>query len=173
MEILEQIQKIVETRNVATILSKESKATPYPHLLVPFEKHIMEITEHPTFQGQLLPNANKNPQEQQYYLIQFQFVLLDKVPAETFNQTSSALHFFNRLLHCPGFELDQINDIVTYRYCWFMKKSELDSFLFLQVFDNVLLAFQMFSPYVENIIQGKYTLENIIQEMLDQQNKNG
>ena len=102
-----------------------------------------------------------------YYLLQFQFVMPLEVPAENFNQVSSSLHFFNRLLHCPGFELDEVSDRVIYRYAWFIKQSAIDLDLIKIVLENIQLCFKMFNPYVKEIAAGKYALEDILKQVIE------
>ena len=127
------------------------------------KEDILEITAHPqAFEGDLSTEG----QGGSYHLIQFQFVLPLEINPSTFNQVSSALHFFNRLLHCPGFELDELSDQIVYRYVWFIKKEGIDPFLLMQVIGNLDLCYHMFTPYIKEIAEGKYTLEDILKQVV-------
>lgn len=123
------------------------------------EEDVLEITEY------LQPVQVASTQDA-FHIIQFQYVLPVEVTPDTFNQVSSALHFFNRLIHCPGFELDELNNKIIYRYMWFVKSNGIDSFLLMQVLGNLSLCYKMFSPYIKEIAQGKYTLEDILEQVI-------
>jgi hypothetical protein len=147
---------------------------PYERLLVavgstiPNKDNILEITAHPQyFEGAF----TKENLSDSYHLLQFQYILPVEVPLETFDQVSSCLHFFNRLIHCPGFELDELSSQIVYRYVWFVKKKGIDEFLLMQVIGNVQLCFNMFSPYIQEIAEGKYTLEDILEKVVHLTNR--
>ena len=145
-----------------------SQAVPYERLLVALgndnsQDDTLEITAHPqSFEGAF----TKKDLPDSYYLLQFQYVLPLEVSPDTFNQISNCLHFFNRLIHCPGYELDELSDQVIYRYVWFIKKSGIDPFLLMQVIGNIQLCFNMFRPYIKEIAEGKYTLEDILKKVI-------
>ncbi len=122
------------------------------------QEGVMEITEY-------LPSVQETPTQDALLMIQFQYVLDVNVTPDTFNQVSSALHFFNRMIHCPGFELDELNNKILYRYMWFINKKGIDSLLLLQVLGNLHVCYKMFSPYIKEIAQGKYTLEDILEQV--------
>lgn len=168
MTILTHIQTLLEEKDYHGVLQMASEDVPYDRLLVVLQspesgkENLLEITAHPQmFEGKF---TTENV-EDAYHLLQFQFVLPVEVTPLTFNQVSSALHFFNRLLHCPGFELDELNDQIVYRHVWFIKKKGIDSFLLMQVIGNLHLCLNMFSPYIKEIAEGKYTLEDILKQV--------
>lgn len=168
MTILSYIQKILEESGQSSILKKASEDIPNDRLLLVLsspeksQEHVLEITAHPqAFEGKF----TKENSADSYHLLQFQFVLPVDVTPATFNQVSSCLHFFNRLLHCPGFELDELSDQIVYRHAWFIKKKGIDAFLLMQVIGNLQLCFNMFSPYIKEIAEGKYTLEDILEKV--------
>lgn len=169
MTILTYIQQLLEEKDQACALMEPSSDFPYERIVVAcgseYDKKadILEITAHPQFfEGAF----TKEEMIDAYYLVQFQFVLPVEVPAENFNQVSNSLHFFNRLLHCPGFELDELSDQVLYRYVWFIKKNGIDAFLLTQVLGNIQLCFNMFKPYIQDIARGQYKLEHILEEVV-------
>lgn len=170
MNILPYIQKILDEQDQPCTLMEPSPDFPYERLLVVCgndkegKADILEITAHPQFFEGAFTKENH---VDSYYLLQFQFVLPIEVSAENFNQISSSLHFFNRLLHCPGFEVDEISDQILYRYVWFIKKKGIDSFLLMQVLGNIQLCFKMFGPYIKDIAEGKYQLEDILQQVVN------
>ena len=156
------LQKLLEESGHLTILEKATGDSLNDRLLFIFKNPynaqdcLLEITAHPqSFQ------ANED-----YFLIQFQSILAIPLQPSTFNQISSALHFFNRMLHCPGFELDEASDQVIFRYAWFIKKSGIDAKLLMQVVGNIQLSINMFTPYLKEIAEGKYTLEDILKEVM-------
>jgi len=168
MTILNYINDLLEQNDLACILNEPSDDVPYEHLIVALKtpemekEDLLEISTHPqTFEG---ISTGGDPSDS-YHLINFQFVLPTQMTPATFNQVSSCLHFFNRLLHCPGFELDELSDQVIYRYTWFVKKKGIDSFLLMQVIGNLHLCYQMFGRYIQEIAEGQYTLEDILEKV--------
>jgi hypothetical protein len=168
MTILAYIQELLDEKDQPSTLMEPTTVAPYEHLLVACSHDdddradILQITAHPQFFEGAFTKENV---PDTYHLLQMQFILPLEVPAENFNQVSSALHFFNSLLHCPGFELDELNDRVIYRYVWFIKRRGIDSFLLMQVIGNMQLCFRMFNPYIKEIAEGKYKLEDILEQV--------
>jgi hypothetical protein len=170
MTILETLQEFLKERELSFTLAKATDEIPYERLMVALstsenaDEDLLEITIHPQFfEG----SFTDEPSSESYHLVQFRFVLPIGIPPTTFNQVASALHFFNRLLHCPGFELDELEDQIFYRHVWFVKQKGIDSFLLMQVIGNLHLCYKMFSPYIKEIAEGKSTLEDILQQVLE------
>lgn len=178
MTILAFLQKLLIENDFPSTLFEANDDVPYDRIIVALESpdlnkdNLLEIVVHPqTFEGAF----TKKTVSDSYYLIQFQFILPLEISPDTFNQVSSCLHFFNRLLHCPGFELDELSDQVVYRYVWFIKQKGIDAFLLKQVIGNMQLCFNLLSPYIKEIAEGKYTLEQILEKVTQlskQQNAN-
>lgn len=167
-DILIEIKNILDKKDWPCILKEPSAEIPYRCLLLDCgtneedQKELLEITT----QFQSFPSSFMKDEERiDYELLQFQFVLPLIVYPDTFQQVSNALHFFNRLLHCPGFEMDELSDRVIYRYVLFLKKENVDASFLLHVLGNIQLCFKMFSPYVKEIAEGKYTLEDILAQI--------
>lgn len=174
MTILATIQEFLAEKDLPFTAAEATEEVPYERLLVVLnspdgkQEDVLEITAHPQFfEGAF----TKEKLTDSYHLIQFQFVLPVEVTPATFNQVASALHFFNRLLHCPGFEMDELANQVVYRHVWFIKKKGIDSFLLMQVIGNIHLCFRMFSAYIKEIADGKYTLEEILQKVVEMTGK--
>lgn len=159
MTILTTIQHLLDQSDQSSSLHESTEQIPYERLLLAIGENILEITTHPE------SFTMKKQREDSYHLIQFQITLPVQVSSDTFNQVSTALHFFNRLLHCPGFELDELNDEIMYRYNWFIKEKGIDAFLLMQVINNIRLSYDMFSPYIIEISNGVYTLEDLLEKV--------
>jgi hypothetical protein len=168
MTILTYLQKLLDESDQPCALMEPNDDFPYERLLIALESaapnqgDLLEVTVHPQYFEGAFTNENR---PDSYYLLQFQYVLPLEVLPDTFNQVSSSLHFFNRLLHCPGFELDELSDRVIYRYVWFIKKHGIDAFLLKQVIGNIQFCFNMFSIYIKEIAEGLYTLEEILEKV--------
>jgi hypothetical protein len=167
---LKDIQKLLDEKDQPSTFLKASDEAPYDRLLVAFgaaspdeKDDVIEISAQSQFFEGSLTNDKATDS---YHLIQFQYVLPLDLSPSTFNQVSSALHFFNRLLHCPGFELDELDNQVLFRYVWFVGKAGLDSLVLMQVLGNIQLCYKMFRPYVKEIAEGKYTLEDILEKVV-------
>jgi hypothetical protein len=174
MAILADIQKLLMEKGLPSSLRQVTEDAPEEHLLVALktagqdQEELLEIKTYP----QNFENAFKKEELlDTYYILQFQFIVPASFSPETFSQLSSSLHFFNRLIHCPGFELDELNNRIVYRYVWFIKKTGIDSFLLMQVIGNIHLCYTMFTPYIKEIAEGKFTLEDILGKVLELRNQ--
>ena len=168
MTILSHIQQLLEEKGLACALMVATPVIPYDRLLLFWgdERHTEDFLEITTQAQQIESPVATGRVEGAYYLLQFQYILPFKVSVSTFSQVSSSLHFFNRLLHCPGFELDELSDQILYRYAWFIKDSGIDSFLLMQVLGSLQLCVRMFSPYIKDIAEGRYTLEEVLEKVV-------
>lgn len=170
--MLKEIQKLLTEMDQPSLLIEGDEKEPFDRLLVTLEapqkgeENVLSITEFPQFLKEV---AQK---ERDDHLIQFQFILPIEFSPQTFNQVSTSLHFFNRLLHCPGFELDELNSQIIYRYCWFINNKGLTPLLLQQLIGNLKLCYNLFLPYIKEIAQGKYTLEDILEQVLSLTKKN-
>ncbi|MBA3602787.1 MAG: hypothetical protein H0W50_03930 [Parachlamydiaceae bacterium] len=174
MTILSDIQMLLDEKGLPSSLKQVTKDVLEEHLLVALkiaghdQEELLEIKAYP----QNLEGAFKKEELlDSYYVLQFQFIVPASFSASTFTQLSSSLHFFNRLIHCPGFELDELNERILYRYVWFIKKTGIDSFLLMQVIGNIHLCYTMFTPYIKEIAEGKFTLEDILGKVLELRNQ--
>lgn len=170
--MLKEIHQLLIEIDQPSLLLEGDDQEPYDRLLVTLEapqkgeSNVLTITEFPQFLKEVAQ------QEWEDHLLQFQFILPVEISPHTFNQVSSSLHFFNRLLHCPGFELDELNSQIVYRYCWFINQKGLTPLLLQGVIGNLKLCYHLFLPYIKEIAQGKYTLEDILQQVLALTKKN-
>jgi hypothetical protein len=166
MTILTRIQQILEEKEQISSLITATPDIPYDRILLYLgrdankNEEALEIT---AASQSFLPSDSEN---ESYELIQFQYVLPCEVSAATTLKVSSSLHFINRLLHCPGFELEELSDQILYRYTWFIKENTLDPNLLIQVLGNIQLCIEMFSPFIQDIAAGRYTLEDILEKVI-------
>lgn len=166
MTILSHMQQLLEEKGQTCTFMQSSKEFPHDRLLVLITvqqdkpEEMLEIVAYP----QQLPAALAK--KETYYLVQFHYQFPLKVPSAHFEQVSSSLHFFNRLLHCPGFELDELKDQMLYRYSWFIKSSGLDSLLLMQVIGSIQLSLSLFGAYIQDIAHGRKTLEDVLEQVI-------
>lgn len=169
MTILSHIQSLLEEQKRECSLLPPSSESSHERLLVLMnmqhnkKETIIEITAH---LQQIPDSIAREVTTEPFYLIQFQSVLPTQVPPATFSAVSNSLHFFNRLSHCPGFELDELSDQVLYRYVWFVKESGFDSFLLMQILGTIHLYLEMFSPHIQEIAKGTYTLPDVLEQVI-------
>lgn len=170
MQALRVIQQLLEENDFSCHLAAPTSTVPYERLLLAWEPNLpelaqdlIEITAQPLQQPEEIQKGEK---EASYFLIQFQSICSFDVPASTIKQVSTALHFFNRLLHCPGFELDELNDQVLFRYVWYVSKQGLEAPLLIQIIGSIQLCIKLFSPSIKGLAEGEYTLEEILEKVV-------
>lgn len=167
--LLAYLQTLLDQKDIPCTLLEASSEVPYDRLIAVIgknalnEEFLLEMTVYP----QSFKTSSKEKEGSEYALIQFQYIFPSQVLPSTTQQVSGSLHFFNRLLHLPGFELDELHDQVLYRYNWLVKKSGIDLFLLSQVIGNIQLCLQLFHPYIKEIIEGRSTLDNILEKIIE------
>ncbi len=167
--LLAYLRPLLDQKDIPCTLLEASSEVPYDRLIAVIgknalnEEFVLEITVYP----QTFKTSPHEKEGSEYGLIQFQYIFPSQVVSSAMQQVSSSLHFFNRLLHLPGFELDELHDQVLYRYSWLVKKSGIDLFLLSQVIGNIQLCLQLFYPYIKEIIEGHLTLNDILEKMIE------
>ncbi|WP_154017855.1 hypothetical protein [Candidatus Protochlamydia phocaeensis] len=101
-----------------------------------------------------------------YFLIQFQIQLPFEVQELASNQVASLILFLNQLLDWPGFELNELNNRVSYRYVWLIKQTALDEYLITNIIGNLMLCLDMFTETIEHIATSQATFNELLEQIL-------
>lgn len=109
-----------------------------------------------------------NPQQQdQYYNIQFSIQLPFTVQDLSATQISSLILFINHSMDWPGFDFDELNNKVFFRYIWLIKDSALDATLLLNIVTAISLNLDLFSETLEQVALGKATFNEILHKITE------
>ena len=102
-----------------------------------------------------------------YYRVQFQYMFPFKVDDLPLTQVGTFIHFLNRLIDLPGFELDELENQTYYRYVWLTKEDAVDFIILNGIINMIGLSLIFFSQNLERLGTGKTSLNELLKEVID------
>ena len=166
---LERIKKILEKEEFDCTLSQGTEHVPFDRLLVFLgldgkeRERMVEIIAgqqqvSPEF---ILPKAAILP-----YRVQFRVHLPFEVEDIALNQVASLILFLNQFIDLPGFELNELEGKVLYRYVWIMQPSSIDSTLIMSIMGGIMLNIGMFCDTIESLADGKTSFNELLSQII-------
>lgn len=167
--ILQKIQSLLEAEGVECLLLPATKNLPFDHLKVMLElddkkrERLLEIVALPQqTQAESTPPQVFNLPDR----IQFRVQLPFKVQDLALNQVASLLLFLNQLSDFPGFELDELEGRVTYRYVWISPSTLLDSPSLMSIISAFMLNLRLFSDTIESLADGQTSFNDLLAQVV-------
>ena len=167
--LLKKVNKILEGEDFECTLSPSTENFPVDRLFVNLSLDMkkrdrtMEI-----FAGQqkvcplfVLPKEESLP-----YRILFCIKLPFKVIDLALSQVSSLLHFINQFIDLPGFELNESEGEVLYRYVWIFPPSIINSTLIMCIVDAMLVNLSLFAETIESLADGKISFNDLLAQIV-------
>lgn len=103
------------------------------------------------------------PESAEVVAIQFQMELMALASPSFLQEVTSFLFFLNRMAEPPGFFLHELDDTIYYRYVWFGKEMERETFCVLvSKFSHL---YETYSGLIQDICQGKLTFHQAIAQI--------
>ena len=166
---LKTIQTILEKEQLVGSIFPAGEDSPIDRLLIFLSvdskkrERLLEITmtdplappEH------LLPQAQSLPCRIQFRL-QFPFL----VQNNGLNQIASMFLFLNHLAEFPGFELDELNGKIFFRYVWLTQSNSLEPHLITTIISAILININLFSDSIESLIDGKTSFNDFLSQIV-------
>ncbi|MBA3723227.1 MAG: hypothetical protein H0W88_12615 [Parachlamydiaceae bacterium] len=165
--MLKQIQIILDQEKFECSLINATEESPQDHLIIFLgtdgknREKILEITA----QEQIL-NPEKKPSARTYYRIQFKYLFPFQVKDEAFNQVAGLVLFLNQQVDFPGLELNELENMISYRYVWLTKGGSVDSMLVLSIIGIIRLLLELFSESLERLAEGQATFNELLEEII-------
>ena len=98
--------------------------------------------------------------------IQFRSTLPFKVQNISMNQVASALFFLNQMLDLPGFELNELEGKVLYRYVWLTDSHSIHETLVMSIVGAIQLNLNLFSDIIEQIAENKILFNDLLKQII-------
>lgn len=162
--IIQQIKTILDEGNYhSSILTEGENSKLIVFLgLDPHEKEeILEIRH------AQLPVISDSPP---LHRIEFKILLPFKVKDSSLNQVGNLLLFINQLSDLPGFELDQLEGKVFYRYVGLVPI--INQTLIATIIGAVKLSLTLFRSSIESLAIGKLSFNDLLKEIIQISNQN-
>jgi len=152
---LEGIKKILDSEEFTCCLSPATEKIPLENLKVFLgidakgRERILDVS---TSEQQVTPQFLL-PDVPIPFCIQFRTQLPFKVKNSALNEVASLLLFLNQRIGLPGFELNELDCEVIYRYVWVIHPSVIDRALILSIVGMLMLNLSLFVEIVESLAE--------------------
>lgn len=167
--ILEKVKQILEEEKFECTLSPSTAANSADRLLVFLaldQKKREKILEISAGQQQAalkitMPQAEKIP-----YRVQFTVKLPFKVIDLALSQVASLLHFINQAIDLPGFELNEMDGEIIYRYVWVISPTAITAAFIMSIVGSMMLNLSLFTETIETLADGKMSFNDLLAQIV-------
>lgn len=165
--MLHRFQRFLNADKFDYSLEEATEEIPYERLLLFIGSdtkergRVVEITA----TEQLFSLENK--ELPRYWRVQFLFTFPFKMEPEAAQQVGSLLHFLNRQIDLPGFEMSEIDDLITYRHALLVHDKGIDKRVFQGTLGMMMLVLDLFGDTIERVATGEMTFDELLQSILD------
>lgn len=171
--MLNNLKIILEKNNYECTIIPAGKELPTDQLVIYLgidEKNREQIASVTTTQIEF-PKEFLSKEKAVPYHLHFRVKLPFKIEDLALNQVGSLILFINQFLDLPGFELNELEGIVTYRYVWLTydtkdAEKEQDPLL-LSIIGAILLNLKLFSEMIESLAEGKLTFNDLLEQIVE------
>lgn len=171
--VVEKIKAILDEQKME--YSSLSKDSPFRNSLLVFleidqkkRERILEISvdTEPLQPHSMMPQEGDLP-----YSIRFVVKLPFKIEGIALNQVASLLHFINQSIALPGFELNELEGVVAYRYVWIIDDSSLHKMTIMTIISSIMINLAFFSETIESLSDGKLSFNDLLLKITNINNK--
>lgn len=166
---LKAIQHLLETDGFKCQYIPKNVDILHDQLFVSLE--VTGIDEEVILQIKLVEHALEDARhgdKDSLHLLQFFVALPFKVRENKISDTLRFLSLINRSLEVPGFELSEVDQLVYYRYVIMTTENAISSLLIRNLLGVIMFVLDSFSTMIEEISLGKRTLQEVVEEAIQQ-----
>ncbi|MDP1881159.1 MAG: hypothetical protein Q8K60_09505 [Parachlamydiaceae bacterium] len=171
--ILNSLKVTLEKNNYECTIIPAGKELPTDQLVIYLGidgKNREQIASVTTSQIEF-PKELKSKEKLVPHHLHFRVKLPFKIEDLALNQVGSLILFINQFLDLPGFELNELEGVVTYRYVWLTydtKDVEKEQGpLLLSIIGAILLNLKLFSEMIESLAEGKLTFNDLLEQIVE------
>lgn len=169
-EFLERFQKVLRDEEYDSSLIEATDVVPDERLLVFLgidEREREKILEVTALQQEFFKELRMNElKEPDIFRIQFQVVFPFNVEPKATNQMASLICYLNRLIEIPGFEMNEIDLQLSYRYILMYGEKKFNQKLLLSIIGLIMLLIELFGSTLEEVAQGKKTFNDLLEQII-------
>lgn len=173
IEYLNRFQSYLDTSELDSTVLEGDENVPHDRLVIyggqdyQRRERLIEVTTQIQQLGQNLGSKS----QVEYIRVQFQLTLPFKVVEFAAKDTASLLLFLNKMIELPGWEFNELEDRIDYRYVLLTKADGVDEDLFAGIIGLILLLAQLFTEVIEQIASGKKSFNDLMEEVVQIANK--
>lgn len=170
-DLLKKIEGILIDDQLDCSYVPISSEVPYDRLLVFFgldykeRVKTLEITLQKQELGQSIV-PNKKTIDAGLVRVQFQVKLPFPIASLSATEVASLLHFLNRFLELPGYEMSELDEEVYFRYIWITHQDVLTPPLLLSIVGIILMNIDLFTQSIESVASGEKNYSQLLENML-------
>lgn len=166
---LKGIKQVLETDGMKCQWMPKSSEIPFDQLYVALE--VEGFDKEVILQLKMVEHALEDPAQRgegTLHLLQFFVGLPFKVREEKIDETIRFLCLINRSFEIPGFEFSEVDRIVYYRYVLMTSENSISTILIQNLLGVIMFILDGFATKIEDIARGKRSLDDIIQEAIQE-----
>lgn len=171
LQFLKNFQEMLKTEEYDCVLIERTEENPYDRLLVFLgldEKDREKILEITALKQELIPGAGlSGEKEPAFFRVQFQVGFPFSMLPESSTQVSSLVCYLNRLIELPGFEMNEIDLQLFYRYVLLYGEEKFNKKLFASIVGMIMLTTELFGSTLEKLSSGEMTFNAILEQIIE------
>ena len=168
---LPSLAKFFKTQNMSSRIIEASNVIPFETLFVYLGDEANQ--EDPTILQIRIAKQeiestdlelNDKPNPYGYYHIQFTLPINAHIEESGMSEVGRLILLVNRVCHLPGFEFDEVNKVLYYRYTMLIAGNEIDPYILISIVGTILLFVTTFSDYLKNLANGTAHFKDIVED---------
>lgn len=170
-DFLNQFEKILMEEEYDCSIVESNETFPYDRLLVFLgvdekeRERILEVSVLKQEMGLNITPDQKN-HEPDIYRVQFLIKFPFEVKPSASNQMTSLVCYLNKIVELPGFEVNEVNLDVFYRYVLMYGEKKFNKKLFTSLVGIMMLLTELFSVTLEKVSVGETTFNELLEEVI-------
>lgn len=169
-ELLKQFEKTLNDEEFDCSLVDPSEEVPYERLLIFLgmdEKERERILEVTALKQELVQGMDLiESDEPDFFRVQLQIGFPFKIKPNCCAQVGSLVCYLNRLIELPGFEMNEIDLQVSYRYVLMYGEGKFNKKLFISLVGIIMLFIELFENTIERVSSGEITFNEILEQIV-------
>jgi hypothetical protein len=99
--------------------------------------------------------------------LQFKIILSFKVDDLAINDVGAFIHFINQSIDLPGYEFDELEGQVSYRYVWITSGDNLNQAIVKTILTVISLNLAIFTEIIESLALKKRTFNDLLSDIVN------
>lgn len=162
--VVKKIKAILDEQKMESTTPSED--SPFRNSLLVFlaidQKKRERILEISADKAPLQPDTMVPQEDELPYSIRFVVKFPFKIEGIALNQVSNLLHFINQSIALPGFELNELEGAVLYRYVWITDDSSIHKMTLMTIISSIMINLALFSETIESLSDGKLSFNDFL-----------
>lgn len=169
-KFLTEFQKILSDEEYDCSLVEATEAVPYERLLVFLgldEKDRERMLEVSALKQEFVKGFESTESDgSDFFRIQFQVGFPFTIQPRASAQMGSLVCYLNRLIELPGFEMNEIDLQLSYRYVLMYGEKGFNKKLCISIVGLIMLLLELFGSTLEKVAIGETTFNELLEEII-------